>query len=87
MKTFKNLKIGDCIYESNKPKLLDFWINKIKDISVNKYYIYFTCVDQYSKTILIDIPINSGNDEIYLDRYKIYCTTLESFIYAISENI
>ena len=87
MKTFKDLKIGDCIYETNKPRLLGFWIDKIEDISVNKYYTYFTCVDQDSKTIVIDVPNESVNDEIYLSRYKIYCTTLESFIDAISENI
>ena len=87
MKTFKNLKVGDCIYESNKPKLLDFWINKIEDISVTKYFIYFTCVDQYSIITIIDIPIASVNDEIYLGNRKIYCATLKSFINAISENI
>lgn len=86
MKTFKDLKIGDCIYESN-PNLRGFWINKIEDISVNKYYTYFTCIDQYSELIVIDIPNDSAKDEIYLTCYKIYCTTLESFIYAISENI
>lgn len=87
MKTFKDLKVGDCIYESNAPEFHDFWINKIEDVYFGTYLIVFTCIDQFDNKITFDIPNLYLDDQFCKTNRKIYCTTLESFVDAISENI
>lgn len=87
MKTFKDLKVGDCIYESNAPAFHDFWINKIEKVYCGRYTCIFTCIDQFGNKITLDIPNLYLDEQFCQPNRKIYCTTLESFVDAISENI
>lgn len=84
MVTFKDLKIGDSIYEVGMESK-KIWIDKIEDISINTFFMVFECIDQDGLIIRIDIPVEHSNKCIC--KYgSIYATSMNLLLTAICDS-
>lgn len=84
MLTFKDLKIGDFIYEANIESK-KIWIDKIKDISINTFFTSFKCIDQYDQKLNIDISIEYLNKSI-CNYGVVYTTNVNLLLTAICDS-
>ena len=84
MVTFRDLKIGDSIYEvSTESKKI--WIDKIENISVNEFFTTFKCLDQDGLRLDIDIPVRYLNESIC--KYGVlYLTNINLLLKAICDS-
>lgn len=81
MKTFKDLKVGDHIYEISNGRN-KIWDNKIEKIVRRTELYEFTCSDQDGMSYLLFIPNSEMNMSIY-QKYNIYCTNLQDLLKII----
>ncbi len=84
MVTFKDLKIGDSIYEASTESK-KIWIDKIEDISVKEFFTIFKCLDQDGLRVDIDIPVRYLNESIC--KYGVlYLTNMNLLLKAICDS-
>lgn len=84
MVTFRDLKIGDSIYEVGMESE-KIWIDKIEDVFVSEFFKTFKCFDQHGLKLNIDIPIEHLNKSIC--KYgSIYATSMNLLLTAICDS-
>ena len=84
MVTFRDLKIGDSIYEVDIESK-KIWIDKIENISSNEFFTTFKCFDQDGLRVNIDIPIEHLNKSIC--KYgSIYATSMNLLLTTICDS-
>lgn len=84
MVTFRDLKIGDSIYEVDTESK-KIWIDKIEDISVKEFFTTFKCLDQDGLKVNIDIPVRDLNKSIC--KYgTVYSTNMNLLLKAICDS-
>lgn len=84
MVTFRDLKIGDSIYEADIESK-KIWIDKITNIFIGKYFFTFECLDQDNIMIHADIPISEENESICKYR-TVYTTNMNLLLTAICDS-
>lgn len=85
MVTFKDLKIGDSIYEANIESK-KIWIDKIEDITGGEFfYKKFKCIDQDGLRVHLDVSIEDLNKSICEYR-SIYSTNINLLLKAICDS-
>lgn len=84
MVTFKDLKIGDSIYEADTESK-KIWIDKIEDISVKAFFTKFKCLDQDGLSVHIDVSIEDLNKSI-CTQGSVYATNMNLLLKAICDS-
>ena len=77
MKTFKDLKPGDVVYDSTGSGI---WRNTIIKIIINKYSVEFVTRDNTDNTFIFSVSNSSINSNTYLDVWHVYTTDLKQII-------
>lgn len=84
MVTFKDLKIGDSIYEADIESK-KIWIDKIEDIFVSEFFTKFKCLDQDGLSVHLDVCVGDLNR--FICKYgSIYSTNMNLLLKAICDS-
>ena len=84
MLTFKDLKIGDSIYEASIESK-KIWIDKIEDITVSEFFVKFKCLDQDDLRVHLDVPVQDLNKSI-CEYGSIYSTNINLLLKVICDS-
>ena len=85
MVTFRDLKIGDSIYEANIESK-KIWIDKIEDITASEFFLQkFKCIDQDGLSVHLDVSLEDLNKSI-CEYGSIYSTNINLLLKAICDS-
>ena len=83
MKKFKDLKLGDVVYDCTGSGI---WRNTIIKITIDKYSVEFVTKDNTDSTFIFNVPNFFINSNIYLNGWHVYTTDLKRIITYLNEN-